>query len=47
MKFYDYLLDRGEKVKLQAIEQHAAGIRISEGRFTKVYEHRAEGNRVY
>ena len=39
MKFYDYLLDRGEKVKLLAIEQPPVEFTSLKDVFTKVYEH--------
>lgn len=39
MKFYDYLLDRGEKVKLLAIEQPPLEFASLKEVFAKVYEH--------
>lgn len=39
MKFYDYLLDRGEKVKLLAIEQPPLEFASLKEVFVKVYEH--------
>ena len=39
MKFYDYLLDRGEKVNLLAIEKPPVEFTSLKDVFTKVYEH--------
>ena len=39
MKFYEYLLDRGEKVSLKAIEQPPVEFKGVKDIFTKVYEH--------
>ncbi len=39
MKFYDYLLDRGEKVSLKAIEQPPVDFKGTKDIFAKVYEH--------
>ena len=39
MKFYEYLLDRGEKVSLKAIEQPPADFKGVKDIFAKVYEH--------
>jgi len=39
MKFYDYLLDRGEKVKLLAIDQPPVDFTSLKDVFTKVYAH--------
>ena len=39
MKFYDYLLDRGEKVGLKAIEQPPVEFKGVKDIFAKVYEH--------
>jgi ferritin len=39
MKFYEYLLDRGQKVSLKAIEQPPVEFKGVKDIFTKVYEH--------
>ena len=39
MKLYDYLLDRGEKISLKAIEQPPVEFKGVKDVFTKVYEH--------
>ncbi len=39
MKFYGYLLDRGQKVSLKAIEQPPVEFKGVKDIFTKVYEH--------
>ena len=39
MKFYDYLLGRGEKVSLKAIEQPPVDFKGTKDIFAKVYEH--------
>ena len=39
MKFYEYLLDRGEKVELKAIEQPPVDFASPKDIFEKVYEH--------
>lgn len=39
MKFYEHLLDRGEKVVLKAIEQPPVEFSSVKDIFTKVYEH--------
>ncbi len=39
MKFYEHLLDRGEKVVLKAIEQPPVEFASVKDIFTKVYEH--------
>ena len=39
MKFYDYLLDRGEKISLKAIEQPPVDFKGVKDIFTQVYEH--------
>jgi ferritin len=39
MKFYEYLLDRGQKVSLKAIEQPPVEFKGVKDIFAKVYEH--------